>query len=224
MLLFLSSLALAKNIIIIDAGSTGSRLYIYTYDDIYNLSSYDQIRDSDGKPVSIKSSIPLSDTLNNESKLVEYFDVLLDKGSHNYIEKTMRSTTPLYLFASGGLNYIESEKARKTVMNDAFQYVNQKYRYLVKDNYFQIVTGKEEAEFAWIAANHFLGGFDSNNIMGVAEIGGTHAQIAFGVSKPSSDAKKYVESISVNKKKYKVFRNSWKTMEMLMSKNQFFSI
>lgn len=94
-------------------------------------------------------------------------------------------------------------------MNDAFQYVNQKYRYLVKDNYFQIVTGKEEAEFAWIAANHFLGGFDSNNIMGVAEIGGTHAQIAFGVSKPSSDAKKYVESISVNKKKYKVFRNSW---------------
>lgn len=104
MLLFLSSLALAKNIIIIDAGSTGSRLYIYTYDDIYNLSSYDQMRDSDGKPVSIKSSIPLSDTLNNESKLVEYFDVLLDKGSHNYIEKTMRSTTPLYLFASGGLN------------------------------------------------------------------------------------------------------------------------
>lgn len=209
MFLILAALAFAKNIIIIDAGSSGTRLYIFTYEDVYSLDSYDILRDFEGKPISIKSSITLTSTLNNKTRSAELFRELFDNGSHLYIERTARSTTPVYLYATGGMRQLESKEDKNSIIADAYQIANEKYLYLVKENYFRIISGEEEAQYAWIAANLFIGDLANNQFLTTAEIGGASAQFSQHVFTPTKDLKDFMKKITINKVSYDVFGYSW---------------
>lgn len=189
LLVSFSSAFAQQKIAIVDAGSSGSRLYVYEFS-------------TDGKSVSTLyngDSIvsKLSGVVVCEDSVKKYMDSITAKYKTN-------ETIPLYVLATAGMRTGNSE-------SQVYNFIRS-YRH----NNYEIkkaitISGRYEGLYAWIALNYEYKNLGysistpqkpltySGSTFGIIEIGGASMQIAFA-TQSSDPTPKYNEKDLINRK------------------------
>jgi hypothetical protein len=159
--------------ILIDCGSTGSRVYIYRYDISSPLTSLEEVANKRVRPA-------LSTFYLDEPALQEQFSHLVEF-AEEHIADPIRSLTSIEMKATAGLRVLEVEKQIWLV--DKVKSVLEKSSFLFDSDETRILSGGEEALFALVATNLAFSNVSSHTFDGfrlaAADLGGSSKQISF---------------------------------------------
>ncbi|KAF8550466.1 hypothetical protein OG21DRAFT_1487747 [Imleria badia] len=187
--------------IVIDAGSSGSRLQIYSWKDPQTvLEDYgDAVRNvlpvvEKGVPTGedwiTKVEPGLSSFGDTPEGVAGYLEPLIQH-ARTHIPPSLESQTPVFLLATAGMRLLEPlQQAR--VLNAACAYLRTASAFRIEPESkdgpcgasVQIITGEEEGLFGWIAVNYLMDGFVGGHkadktTYGFLDMGGASTQIAF---------------------------------------------
>lgn len=158
--------AQTDTVAIVNAGSSGSRLYVYAVDKQKHI--VDAVCTCD-------YPVKLSDIVHDQPKIADFCKDLCSV-------KEFQSKIDLYILATAGMRTVDSTAAFHVYESlKVSPELLSKYR--VED--ILTISGQQEGAYAWIAANydnHTLPGKDSvrfEQTRGILEIGGASMQIAF---------------------------------------------
>lgn len=157
--------------VVIDAGSTGSRVLAYEFHLGY----------MDGRLVLdrelFKEVKPgLSSFANAPTDGAAKIVALMDEAKR-FIPKELWQTTPIVLKATAGLRLLESAKA-DNLLNEVREVI-QASGFLVADNAVEIMDGTDEGIFAWFTVNFLLGRLGGTNTVAALDLGGGSTQVTF---------------------------------------------
>lgn len=189
--------------LIIDAGSSGSRIYVYNVEpNLYgNLPGITLVESAKVKPgISAWEVDPAKARKNLEALIT---------AAKQTIDAPHRKQTPLYLMATAGMRLLSAAKRERIMkaLSDFF----------IEDDTFDfkkavVISGAYEGLTSWIAANYLDDNFDPQKMReGILEMGGASTQIAFVPSAWFTDHK--VER-KIRGKNYTVFTKSYLYMGM----------
>ena len=182
--------------VVLDAGSSGTRVYVYRYktaehvrgkDDEEELSRLPEIKTKKSWNTKIKPGIS---TFGETPELVgqNHLKSLVEL-AQEHVPKEEIENTPIFLLATAGMRLLP-EYQRKAVLENVCSYVRQTTKFQLPDCdlHIQVIPGETEGLYGWIAANYLLGGFDDpkkhdhgkgHHTYGFLDMGGASAQIAF---------------------------------------------
>ncbi|RPD66533.1 hypothetical protein L226DRAFT_500997 [Lentinus tigrinus ALCF2SS1-7] len=194
--------------IVIDAGSSGSRLQIYSWKDARTVRQEqgpDALRSlphvgkgtENGEEWSIKVEPGLSTFGDDPDGIGPYLVPLLEH-ARTHIPPSLQPETPLFLLATAGMRLLTPEKQAEVLQTTC--------HFLKLHSYFKIdepsaagpcgssvriITGEEEGLFGWVAVNYLMDGFrgsdDTRLTYGFLDMGGASTQIAFEPSKQEQE-------------------------------------
>ncbi|KAJ2730696.1 Golgi apyrase [Coemansia sp. BCRC 34962] len=180
--------------VVIDAGSSGSRVMIYAWDDpalqqrASNASSDSREHvlrlpaiGRAGAQWAFKTSPGISSFGDHPRRVgAEHIRPLLDF-ARRHIPRRHIPSTPVYLLATAGMRLLpRSQQSR--VLDAACSFARANYEFLLPDcqEGFQVVSGELEGLYGWVAVNYLMGGFAAaGRSLGFLDMGGASAQIAF---------------------------------------------
>ena len=159
---------------VVDAGSSGSRIALYT-NGTQTLGSPNRLVEVKPKVAALSSfeSTPANAGPEGIGPLLDELDIYL---SANGIEK---SSVSVSILATAGLRNVEQRDpaASAAIVSSAAEYIPTR-GYQVGE--VGIMSGQREALYAWVDANATDGTLaDGDNKIGIVEIGGASAQVAF---------------------------------------------
>ena len=197
--------------ILIDAGSTGSRMYIYKFSlnrngKIDNVDDVEKLTNSLGK---LKPG--LSSMLNKPDDIEAYFQKFFDEAV-KIIPKEKQSFTPFVVLATAGVRLLP-EPDQEAIMNKVKEILkSDQSPFLFKDDNVQVISGKEEAIFAWITVNFIQGVLTSPRrprfSWGVLDMGGASTQNTMRLFKMT----KHSTTLKLGKGIYRLFARSYLDM------------
>ncbi|XP_022094815.1 ectonucleoside triphosphate diphosphohydrolase 5-like [Acanthaster planci] len=163
--------------VMFDAGSTGSRVHIFHFQNDFN----------GGPPVLIaevfnKTEHGLGEFADSPQKAVESVRGLLNVATES-IPSEFWASTPVALKATAGLRLLPLDKAQ-SLLDAVYQlFVQSPFLVDTQNNTVTIIDGIHEGEYIWFTVN-FLRGIlgtqdHSSNTMGVLDLGGGSTQITF---------------------------------------------
>ena len=168
--------------IVMDAGSSGTRLEIYKAlinDDVLEVSEVQQVQTS---PHKVEPG--LSTLADNPSGVDSYIQPLLD-AAKEAIPEDKHSSTPIMLGATAGMRLLSKEDA-DAVMNEVRSVFSDKDRCPFDFKFAKIITGEWEGIYGWITVNFLESVFatkDKANTYGILDVGGASHQNAFKIRK-----------------------------------------
>ncbi|XP_071166808.1 ectonucleoside triphosphate diphosphohydrolase 7-like [Mytilus edulis] len=204
--------------IVIDCGSSGSRIFIYFWPphsgNPSDLLSIQQLMDPTGKPVVKKISPGLDTFEKNPGAASDYINPLL-KYAASHIPSAHHADTQLFILATAGMRMIPQE-SQKAIFEDLKNDIPKSFPFVFSDSNFEVISGKLEGVYAWIAVNYVLQKFghgeeehplvwveslkneDSSarphmrrRTVGMLDMGGGSFQIAFEVTGKDSSIPKH---------------------------------
>lgn len=162
-----------KNLVyglMIDAGSTGSRIHTYTFRK--HTDSPLQLLHEDFHALKPGLSSYAGDPTAAAKSLLP----LLER-ARSRVPSSVRQNTPVVLRATAGLRLTGPEASsailtsvRNTLKSSGFRFDS--------DEWAEILAGNDEGIYSWITVNHLLGRGQKDSV-GTLEMGGGSAQIAF---------------------------------------------
>ncbi len=175
--------------IIIDAGTTGTRVHIYALDG----------RDEEGVPRVQAAPWPrgqgeplwemrvepgLIDSGGNPEAAIASIEPLIAYAADRVgpDERELRRT-PLFLMATAGMRALP-EQEREAILGPVRAWLRASSPFHVKD--VRVITGEEEALFGWLTINYAGGTLNARGTqetLGVLDMGGGSTQIAFAPTK-----------------------------------------
>lgn len=165
----------------IDAGSTGSRIHIYRFN---NCGSTPELENEDFEQTEKKEGgSGLSSYENDPEGAAKSLDVLMNLALKTVPEK-LKSCSPIAVKATAGLRMIGEEKSQK-ILEAVRHRLETVYPFPVvseAENGVAVMDGKDEGVYAWITINYLLGrsgGLDSSETVAVLDLGGGSTQIVF---------------------------------------------
>ncbi|CAG9854169.1 unnamed protein product [Phyllotreta striolata] len=166
--------------VVVDAGSTGSRVLAYTFHESYfgNHLMLDKELFEYLKP-------GLSSFAKEPKKGAATIETLLEKAK-NEIPQEYWSKTPVVLRATAGLRMLPSEQSEKLLQT--VKGVFKKSPFLTNDNAVEIMDGTDEGIFSWFTVNFLLERFngDPANTVAALDLGGGSTQVTFAAMTPAS--------------------------------------
>ena len=180
---------------VIDAGSSGSRFHIYSYD-----------LDASKTPIQIKeiwsnSISPGISTIKPEPKI-----------SALYLEKLLKNAPqahiPVYFYSTAGMRLLS-----KSRNNQIYQLVREWFAH--QDNWrlldARTISGQEEGIFAWLSVNYQLNLLKPSKkpSVGIMDVGGASVQIVIPVKNKVLSNSKDVFSIQLYGQSYRLFSYSF---------------
>lgn len=225
-------MAAARWGVILDAGSSGTRLHIYQWKDpekAIHGASKEELR-SLPKLVTekkwTKKIHPGVSTFGETPKDVGP-DHLKDLIKHalKVIPEDKVKDTPIFLMATAGMRLLP--KVQQTgLTREICSYLQQNTEFSLPDCdlHIQVIPGETEGLYGWIAANYLLGGFDQpdkhqhgkgHHTYGFLDMGGASAQIAFAPN--ATEAERHADDLKLLRLRtldgkpaeYKVFTATW---------------
>ena len=164
-----------STVFIIDAGSSGSRLYGF---EVYPATPYPEItplaRNIEGCS---KTRIEpgLHKFKDKHKSVADYLNPLLDCASEHG-----KPSSTVNLLATAGMRDLREEDPEEAaqILRDARSALKAAK---LDTGRVGIITGNEEARFAWLTANYATGRLGSTELdtLGILELGGSSAQIAY---------------------------------------------
>lgn len=168
--------------IVVDAGSTGSRAYIY-HNDVDNgkISEYPGSRVKPG----------LSTFVGHGTNVTQHFWPLFESAA-NLIPDDHHSTTHCYIMATAGMRLLD--KHDQDGIFDALYFglaAESAFPFQLQRDSFEVIEGSSEAYYAALATN-FLGGplrkgESTKPLLGALDLGGSSTQITVPHQHPSPE-------------------------------------
>lgn len=162
---------------IVDAGSSGSRIYLYRWP----KEEYD---DDIPKPLSkVEQEAIFSDERNvgiSDDRGVDLLGELLSSTKAAIPSNVDPSDVPIYLGATAGMRLLNSELEADAIMTR----VRSKLRmsgFLFLDDWARTISGDEESVYGWLVANYLRndGNFPDDSVTyGSLDLGGASTQIS----------------------------------------------
>lgn len=160
---------LVQYALMIDAGSTGSRIHIYKFHNCGPSPTYEY-------EVFKQTQPGLSAYANNGQGAAASLDVLLDEAL-NVVPTELRSCTPVAVKATAGLRLLGTRESAD-ILSEVRRRLEDRYPFaVVEKDGVAIMDGKDEGVYAWITANYLLDSMDSS--YAVLDLGGASTQIVF---------------------------------------------
>ncbi|XP_066936720.1 ectonucleoside triphosphate diphosphohydrolase 1-like [Clytia hemisphaerica] len=183
--------------IVFDAGGSGTRMYIYSFD---NNNQYVQTLQEDCE------GDGLSKYGGRTSDLKPLLNKCLEDASTNIPKEVSTSNVPLYLKATAGMRKLREQNM--TTYNNVWSAV----RAILNNGSFPVkmaetMLGIKEAQYSWTTVNHLLKSTDDTS--GLLEMGSTSLQVAFEPHSSNSIPSNYSEEVSLNGKSYKIYAHSY---------------
>lgn len=157
--------------LMIDAGSTGSRIHTYTFRRNPSSQKLDLLYEDF---FALKPG--LSSFKDDPLKAAQSLNPLLQRAKDK-VPEVARKDTPVVLRATAGLRMVGEAAAeqilaevRKTLADSGFLFKD--------DGWARILGGNEEAVYSWMTVNYLLER-DVGQTVGTLEMGGGSAQVAF---------------------------------------------
>ncbi|KAJ7943475.1 Nucleoside phosphatase GDA1/CD39 [Quillaja saponaria] len=161
--------------IVIDGGSTGTRIHVFTYRVEGGNAVFDFGKDG---LASMRVNPGLSSYAEEPNGVRESLAELLEFGKSR-VPKENWGDTEIRLMATAGLRMLELgvqerilESCRRVLWSSGFKF---------RDGWASIITGSDEGLYAWVIANYALGtlGGDPLHTTGIIELGGASVQVTF---------------------------------------------
>ncbi|XP_026333109.1 ectonucleoside triphosphate diphosphohydrolase 5-like [Hyposmocoma kahamanoa] len=164
-------------VVVIDAGSTGSRVHAYKFSlprSRLKRDSVRKLRFEDELYVARKPG--LSSYASNPKKGAESIIELIQKAD-SFVPKHMRAKTPLIVRATAGLRALPEAVSANLLMQIRVAIANLGYK--INDNSVNILQGKDEGINMWYTVNLLTDTLEQTNPMSSLEMGGASAQVTF---------------------------------------------
>lgn len=157
--------------IVIDCGSSGSRVFVYKWDPnvvrenvdktIKQVTdSRDRVRDLGGKdcklekcPVVKKVEPGISDFISTPEKAADQIEDLLSF-AENFIPKYKKPETVTYIYATAGLR-MEKASERSRLLSIMRRRVSKNFPFILENP--DVISGESEGLYAWMAINSIKG-------------------------------------------------------------------
>lgn len=190
-------------LVVIDAGSTGLRVYVYSYLDPVVLQKVPKAPKLPKLPQlhynkkwHHKLKPGLSSYADSPEDIHSHLAPLVEKAK-KWIPDTQHSRTPILLHATAGMRLVSSDK-QGPVMSAACEYLQQHLGFWLPscEDHVNIVDADIEGVYAWLAINHAKGAFDNpddhqhgdgHTTYGVLDMGGALTQIVFQPNSTETD-------------------------------------
>ncbi|KAJ1972127.1 Golgi apyrase [Dimargaris xerosporica] len=192
--------------VVIDAGSSGSRVQVYSWRNHAHVRSSNyqpevlrglpiiEKGDEHGKRWHWKETPGISTYATKVHRLAEHLRPLLDFAL-DVVPADRVSSTPVYLLATAGMRLLPLRQ-QSMVMDAACRYTQRRtaFRITSCDRQFQVIPGTAEGIYGWMAVNYLLDGFPKTgdrrmytkesedpvrHTLGFLDMGGASTQIAF---------------------------------------------
>lgn len=161
-------------VVMIDAGSTGSRVHVYEFDVCVTPP-----RLLNEKFDMLKPGLSHFDT--DTSGAAHSLDPLL-KVAMDTVPKEKRGCTPVSVKATAGLRLLGEEKA-ENILQAVRKHLENDYPFaIVPGDGISLMDGKDEGVYAWITTNYLLGNIGGPKVESTAavfDLGGGSTQIIF---------------------------------------------
>ncbi|EKF27055.1 nucleoside phosphatase, putative,guanosine diphosphatase, putative [Trypanosoma cruzi marinkellei] len=223
--------AMRRYSIVIDAGSTGSRVHVFRY----NLTSNPHAGNFswNGTRLSLMPFLRLDDELfvenyeplsklNNPNDAVASLSPLLE-AAKAYIPESLHACVPIELKATAGLRRIGRERA-EAVLNVVRRFFARGPFWMQSElDSVRILEGWEEGPLAWLTVNYLRGALNGdNNTATILDLGGGSTQIVMYPTDPKAlDA--YAEfsyALKVNGRSFVVYQHSYEGNGLHAAKEQ----
>ncbi|STX28419.1 ectonucleoside triphosphate diphosphohydrolase I [Legionella beliardensis] len=182
-------------VIVVDVGSTGSRMHLYSYD-----------LDKTNSPVKIterfnKKIKPGFATIEPNQATIDAYLTTLFAGAPNV-------QVPVYFYATAGMRLLPQAKQQQfySLVDQWFQ-TNSTWQLAAA----KTISGNDEGLYGWLALNYKL-----NNLaikkpkpMGYMDMGGASVEVVFPVNNTVRSDNKDVKTITLYGKNFKIFSHSF---------------
>jgi len=185
--------------IVVDAGSSGSRLHLFQYDEAQPLPVINDIFSENINPgLSSFADQPA----NAGGSLKKLFDDVTVKIKELHIEQHSVSVNVL---ATAGMRLLSTEK-QQAIYQNIRSYLTSNYQFNVQR--VETITGKMEGMYGWLDVNYLANRFDSNSdaTYGIIDMGGASSEIAFSTNDKSLAEDEI--TVNITNKTYTVFSKS----------------
>lgn len=171
---FDQSKPLVQYVLMVDAGSTGSRIHVYKFNNCGPIPTLEGEAFEMIKP-------GLSSYPDDPEKAAESLDELLEVGMRT-VPKELRGCSPIAVKATAGLRLLGLEKANNILAAVKYR-LDTKYPFpVVKEDGVIMMEGKDEGVYAWITTNYLLGNIgtaEKTETAAIFDLGGGSTQIVF---------------------------------------------
>ena len=163
--------------VIIDAGSTGSRVHVFRF----KMASGARVL-KDEIFHAIKPGLKAYAL--NPSEAASTLEPLMETAL-KHVPEEMRSSTPLTLRATAGLRLLPEGPEAASALLEASKMKVGEYGFRLDDEYVSILDGMYEGAYGWIAVNYLLrklsGSVKPTQTVAVADLGGGSTQIMYAM-------------------------------------------
>ncbi|PSK43093.1 hypothetical protein B9Z65_7047 [Elsinoe australis] len=197
---------LVQYALMVDAGSTGSRIHVYRFN---NCGATPELEKEwfEMTPKK-KGGSGLSSYPDDPEAAAKSLDVLLDVAVQN-VPKSIQGCTPIAVKATAGLRKLGPEKS-EAILKAVRDRLENAYPFPVLEaakGGVEVMDGKDEGVYAWITTNYLLGkigGPDKTPTAAVFDLGGGSTQIVFEPTFPEAKAGGMPEQLAEGDHKYKL--------------------
>ncbi|KAI8333983.1 nucleoside phosphatase GDA1/CD39 [Chlamydoabsidia padenii] len=159
----------------VDAGSTGSRIHVYQF----------QQCDTKDEPLRFHDEVLFKQTIPGLSAYdpldaAQSLDSLLD-AALAVVPKHHHTKTPISVKATAGLRLLGNEQS-EAILDAVYERLVGRYPFVVMGGRAEGVTimeGRDEGVYAWITVNSLLGRLGTNTTAAIFDLGGGSTQIVF---------------------------------------------
>lgn len=194
--------------LMIDAGSTGSRMHVYEFEPRVLMDKYEVAQAVSGKKLSfpgtnsrwterlrpgISEFANIDDDEQMERAIAEYLEPLLSFArSVLHSKEEEFGNFPIFLKATAGLRIVPSKQRQRVISTVRKLFANETFcPFWDETERVRVISGEEEAVYDWAGVNVLLGNLMSNSegvgeayggaikTYGALDMGGASSQISF---------------------------------------------
>ncbi|KAJ1680015.1 Guanosine-diphosphatase [Spiromyces aspiralis] len=198
--------SLVRYAAIIDAGSSGSRMHIYKFS---YCTQYPQVESE----ATLKVKPGLSSNASDPEAAARSLDPLLAFALKT-VPPAYHLSTPIALKATAGLRMLRRDQ-RDAIIAAVKRRISTVMPFpLAKHNPVEVMSGRDEAAFGWLAINILTGALSpenpgSNAASNVFDLGGASTQFTFQKPEHLDIPNNYTGVIKANGKKYTLYEHSY---------------
>lgn len=176
--------------LMIDAGSTGSRIHVYRFNNCGPSPELEDEMFMMTEPKAEGSGLSSSYLASDAEGAAKSLDVLMDKAVAT-VPESYRSCSPIAVKATAGLRKLGEEKSQQ-ILAAVRRRLESAYPFpLVSDDKggVEVMDGTDEGVYAWITTNYLLGKIgsaDKTPTAAVFDLGGGSTQIVFQPTFPDA--------------------------------------
>ncbi|KMS99485.1 hypothetical protein BVRB_2g044770 [Beta vulgaris subsp. vulgaris] len=187
----------SKFYVVLDCGSTGTRVYIYEASVAHKKNSnlpivltsysgaYKKPKGQSGRAYNRMETEPGLDKLVRNSTGLKGAIKPLLRWAEKQIPKNSHKSTSLFLYATAGVRRLRKPDS-DWILNHAWSILKSS-RFSCQREWIKIISGMEEAYYGWIALNYetsVLGAMPKKPTFGALDLGGSSLQVTFESKEP----------------------------------------